>query len=198
MPAVCRKWKTSTLQVVTYTVKVIVSQKWCKVNTLLLQTTNRKCHMAYWFAFLPFTVTSNNLEGHSPVARFFKCNSKNSCATFRAVSNDSDSSASFLKHRVHLPFVIERQEQQNTKKMTASRKSRRGQNGLGRNSSHRLVAPVSYVDDRSLLMSLSRCFNDFNRLNVCVVVDVTGNYISLSLISEKKEVLGIRQQSEFS
>jgi len=31
------------LQAVTYTVKVAVSQKWC---TLLLHTSNMKCHMA--------------------------------------------------------------------------------------------------------------------------------------------------------
>ena len=35
------------LQADTYTVKVVISQKWCKIDTLLLQTTNRKCHMAY-------------------------------------------------------------------------------------------------------------------------------------------------------
>jgi len=31
----------------TYTVKMVVSQKWCKTETLLLQTTNRKWYMAY-------------------------------------------------------------------------------------------------------------------------------------------------------
>ena len=36
-----------TLQAVTYTVKVVVSKKWRKIDTLLLHTTNRKYHMIY-------------------------------------------------------------------------------------------------------------------------------------------------------
>ena len=35
------------------TVKVVVSQKWCKIDTLLLHTTNRKYHRAYWFMLFP-------------------------------------------------------------------------------------------------------------------------------------------------
>jgi len=42
---------------VTYTVKVVVSKKWCEIDTLLLHTTNRKYHMAY--RFVPFQVTLN-------------------------------------------------------------------------------------------------------------------------------------------
>ena len=63
----------SRLQAVMYTVKVAASQKWCKVDTLLLHTSNRKCHMAYWF--VPFPMTLNDLEGYSP-KRLFKCNSQ--------------------------------------------------------------------------------------------------------------------------
>jgi len=37
-----------------------------KIDTLLLHTTNRKYHMAY--QFVPFPMTFNDLEGHSPVA----------------------------------------------------------------------------------------------------------------------------------
>ena len=35
---------------------------------LLLWTTNRKCHKTDWI--VPFVMTLNDLEGHSPVARF--------------------------------------------------------------------------------------------------------------------------------
>ena len=34
-------------------------------------------------------VTLNDLEGHSPVADVFKCNSSNICAAFYTISNDS-------------------------------------------------------------------------------------------------------------
>ena len=51
----------SRLQTVTYTVKVVVSQKWRKIDTLLLHTTNSKCHMAY--RFVPFPMTLIDLEG---------------------------------------------------------------------------------------------------------------------------------------
>jgi len=77
----------SRLKTVTYTVNVAVYQKWCKIDTLLLHTTNRKCHVAYRFRAI-----SNDLEwpkGHSPIAKLLKCNSANICATFRRVSNDT-------------------------------------------------------------------------------------------------------------
>ena len=54
------------LQAVTYTLKVVVSKKWCKIDTLLLHTTNRKYHMAY--RFVPVSMTLVNLERHLPVA----------------------------------------------------------------------------------------------------------------------------------
>jgi len=38
----------------------------CKIDILLLHTINRKYHMAY--QFVPFPMTLDDLEGHSPVA----------------------------------------------------------------------------------------------------------------------------------
>jgi len=66
-----------------FTVKVVVSQKWCKTDTLLLHTTNRKYHG------LSIRVISHDLECHSPVAGLVKRNSTNTCATFRTVSTDT-------------------------------------------------------------------------------------------------------------
>ena len=56
----------SPLQAVTYTVKAVglVSKKWCEIDTLLLHTTNRKYHMAY--RFVPFSMTLDDVERHSP------------------------------------------------------------------------------------------------------------------------------------
>jgi len=63
-----------------------------KIDALLLHTSNRKYHMASRFVPLPFPVTLNDpVEGHSPAARLFKCNSTNICATFRTVLIDSAS-----------------------------------------------------------------------------------------------------------
>jgi len=50
----------------------IVTSKWC------VDITNRKYHMAY--LFVPFPVTLDDLEGHSPNAGLIKCNSSNICA----------------------------------------------------------------------------------------------------------------------
>jgi len=74
-------------QAVTYTVKVVVSKKWCETDTLLLHTTNRKYHMAY--LFVPFPITLNDLKGHSLNAGLIKCNSTNICATFSTVLTDT-------------------------------------------------------------------------------------------------------------
>jgi len=59
-------FRLGTLQAVTYTVKVVVSKKWHEIDTLLLYTTNRKYHIAC--LFVPFSMTLENLEGHSPNA----------------------------------------------------------------------------------------------------------------------------------
>jgi len=63
--------KLGTLQAVTYTVKVEVARKWCKIDTLFLHTSNRKYLMVY--RLLPMTL--NDFEGSSPVAVLIKCNS---------------------------------------------------------------------------------------------------------------------------
>jgi len=64
----------SRLQAVMYTVKVAVyrHKKWCKIDTLLLHTANRKHQISYRFMAVPITL--NDLEGHLPIARLFKCN----------------------------------------------------------------------------------------------------------------------------
>jgi len=58
--------RLGVLQAVTYIVKEVVSKKWYKIDTLLLHTTNSKYHMAY--QFMPFAMTLDDLEGHSPNA----------------------------------------------------------------------------------------------------------------------------------
>ena len=72
--------RLGALQAVTCTIKVVVSNKWRETDTLLLHTTNRKYHMAY--LFVPFPITLDDLEGHSPNAGLIKRNSTNICATF--------------------------------------------------------------------------------------------------------------------
>ena len=66
-----RLFRLGDLQAFTYTVKVVVSKKWHEIDTLLLHTTNKKYHMAY--IFMPFSMTLDDLEGHSPVAGVIKC-----------------------------------------------------------------------------------------------------------------------------
>ena len=59
---------------------VVVCKKSCNINMLLLHTTNRKCHIAC--RFMPFSVTLNDLEGHSVVAGLFKYNLTIICTSF--------------------------------------------------------------------------------------------------------------------
>jgi len=53
------------LKAVTYSINVVVSKKWCRIDTLLLHTSNKKYHMAYRFVSSPMTL--DDFEGHSPV-----------------------------------------------------------------------------------------------------------------------------------
>jgi len=71
--------RLGALKAVMYILKMVVSKKWREIDTLLLHTTNRKYHMAYLFVL--FSVTLDDLEGHSPNAGLIKCNSMNICAT---------------------------------------------------------------------------------------------------------------------
>ena len=79
--------RLGALQAVTYTLKVVVSKKRCKIDTLVLHTTNRKYNMAY--LFVPFPMTLDDTEGHLPNAGLIKCNSANICAMFRMVSTNT-------------------------------------------------------------------------------------------------------------
>jgi len=79
--------RLGALQAVTYTVKLVLSKKWHQIDTLLLHTTNRKYHIAC--LFVPFPMTLDDLESHSPNAGLIKCNSTNICGTFSTVLTDS-------------------------------------------------------------------------------------------------------------
>jgi len=75
------------LQAVTYTVRVVVSTKWHEIYPSLLYTTNRKYHIAY--LFVPFPMTLDDLEVHSPNVGLIKCNLTNIFATFSTVLTDT-------------------------------------------------------------------------------------------------------------
>ena len=60
----------SRSQLVKYTVNVAISQKWCKIRTVLLQTTNRKWYMTYQIAAAPMTLS--DLQIHSSTASLFQ------------------------------------------------------------------------------------------------------------------------------
>jgi len=54
-----------------YTLKVVLSPKWCKTETLLLEATNRKWYITYQITL--FSMTLRDLQGHSPIASLFIC-----------------------------------------------------------------------------------------------------------------------------
>jgi len=60
----------------------IVSQKWCKINTLLAQTTNRKCHMAYWIVPVAMTFEWPSRSAVASLRPYHNRNSSNIYATF--------------------------------------------------------------------------------------------------------------------
>ena len=80
----------SRLQAVTYTVKVVVAQNWCKIYTSLLDTINRKCRMAYRFLTFPTTLKFwMILKLIRLLQGLKKCNSTNIYAALRTVSTDA-------------------------------------------------------------------------------------------------------------
>jgi len=64
------------------------NKKRCKMDTLILHTTNKKYHMASWF--VPFPMTLGDLEEAILLLHdlWNACNSTNICAKFGAVSTD--------------------------------------------------------------------------------------------------------------
>jgi len=56
-----------------HAIKVVVSKKWCEIDTLLLHTTNSKYHIAY--LFVPFPVTLDDLDGYLPNAGLIRYSS---------------------------------------------------------------------------------------------------------------------------
>ena len=76
----------------------IVKEKWCEIDMCYCTPnvnrfskffhwqTHWKYHMAY--LFMPFPMTLDDLEGHSPNGGLIKCNSTNICATFTTVLTD--------------------------------------------------------------------------------------------------------------
>jgi len=69
-----------------YTVNVVISRKQCKMQTPLLQTTNRKLYVAYQTVTIPMTLS--DLQGHAPIAGLLKCNFSYSCAAADKASAD--------------------------------------------------------------------------------------------------------------
>jgi len=94
----------SRSQTVTYTVTAVISQKWCNTDTMLLHTTKRKCHMAYWF--MPLPVTLDGIVDLSPVACLLKCYSTNTRATFRTVSTVQVRRAVPRRQRSYIPLQV--------------------------------------------------------------------------------------------
>jgi len=83
--------RLGALQAATYILKVVVSKKWCEIDTLLLHATNRKYGLS-------IRAISSDLEGHLPNAGLIKCNLTNISVTLAQLI---DSIASCLSARVY-------------------------------------------------------------------------------------------------
>ena len=71
---------------VMYTIKVVISRKQCKIETLLLQITNMKRIRTYRIA--PFPLTLSDLLGHSHIASLLRCEFSYSLAAVDNISDD--------------------------------------------------------------------------------------------------------------
>ena len=77
----------SRSQPVTYTVNVVVSRTRCRMESLSLQTTNRKWREAYQIAAIRMTLS--DLQGHSPVVSLYRRDFSYSCTADDKISADS-------------------------------------------------------------------------------------------------------------
>ena len=77
----------SRSQPVTYTVNVVISRKRCQIESLLLQTTNRKLYnfMGYWLQATWMTLS--HLQGHFH-CKPFECDYSYTCAAVDKISTD--------------------------------------------------------------------------------------------------------------
>ena len=54
-----------------YATKLVVSRKWCNIDTLLRQIINRNCYVAYWIVPLPMTLNVIDLlQGFANAGRW--------------------------------------------------------------------------------------------------------------------------------
>jgi len=76
------------LQADMYTVKVVVSKKWCMIDTLLLHATNKKYHMALQFVSFPVTLKAIRVLQDLSYAKYNLMNIC-ICATFYTFLTDT-------------------------------------------------------------------------------------------------------------
>ena len=93
-----------TSQEVTYTVKVrgLLSRKRCKVETLFLQTANKKLSTTYRTAAIPMTLS--DLQGHLPIASLSKSDFSYSYAAVDKISSGIARRAVPLRHSIAEPL----------------------------------------------------------------------------------------------
>jgi len=70
-----------------YTVKIVMSGNRCNIQTLLLQSTDRKKNMAYEVE--PFPMTLSDFRGHASTESVLKCDFSYSSAAVDKISTDT-------------------------------------------------------------------------------------------------------------